>query len=336
MFEYELDDVLQQERDAKDAIITFITTDVNGRVKYKYPPKSAEARVKKEIHDEITKTFENFWNACIDSFEDYISRIDEPRFSSTHYASIDIDGDDSDVHSEEYSNFSIPFITSLDELKSAYKDVQIEYLTGSDNKDECDQLFKELVSKICTAEPKQRKIKYKPFHLDLLPKALNLQDENVCELLPYLLTAYIFNSQQSHFFHQQKNDTATDQDFVRRFFIIFSDCAIDATEAGKIRAMVKTVSNLFSLSGCERLIKRNYYIDDYKAQLYSVRMMPGTTGVSDFKYRYLLNDVFLQWRYILKKYSKKLENKNVIGTIDYQKSRELYNHYTDQKNSYIW
>ena len=64
--------------------------------------------------------------------------------------------------------------------------------------------------------------------------------------------------------------------------------------------------------------------------------MPGTTGVSDFKYRYLLNDVFLQWRYILKKYSKKLENKNVIGTIDYQKSRELYNHYTDQKNSYIW
>ena len=123
---------------------------------------------------------------------------------------------------------------------------------------------------------------------------------------------------------------------MRRFFIIFSDCAIDATEAGKIRAMVKTVSNLFSLSGCERLIKRNYYIDDYKAQLYSERLMPGTTGVSDFKYRYLLNDVFLQWRYILKKYSKKLENKNVIGTIDYQKSRELYNHYTDQKNSYIW
>ena len=70
--------LLKQEEAAKDAIVNFITSDVNGRVAYKQAARAEAAQNNKEEHDRILNKYSSFWKTCILSFEKYLSEIGEP------------------------------------------------------------------------------------------------------------------------------------------------------------------------------------------------------------------------------------------------------------------
>lgn len=366
-----MQELLEQEKIAKDAIINFITLDVNGRTTYKQVAKAGKAQRNKEEHDDILNIYAPFWKACISASEDYMSNIDKSRFTTTE---IELDDDDDEMSKSRYPDDNkndeyiygstdsepkedseenskkkptIQWETPLEYLDSAYQAIKDEFLVGSGYVRECDELYKELKEKIRMAQKAtwERKIKYKALHLELLEKSLNLQNPAICELLPYLITAYIFNSQQSHFFyHQEARDRANDDDKnIGRFWQLFSDCEIDAIDAGKIRAMTESVPKLFTLADCsdKYLIKAKSKSDessgttsncndDVRALLYEDRLLPQMKGSTYIRYRALLNDIFLTWCRILRQCSEKFNSSGLSIKINYQESIDLYNYYTGQ------
>lgn len=346
-----MQEIIKQEAVVGEAIINFITSDVNGRIAYKQATRAMKAHGDKEEHDDILNIYSPFWKACISSFEDYISYIDKPRFTTTRIE-LDDENDeisltDSDAEEVDEGAPEIQWETSLDDFEVAYQAIKDEFLVGSGYEKECAELYKELKEKIRMAQVAtwERKIKYKNLHLALLEKALNLQNPAICELLPYLITAYIFNSQQSHFFYQQeaRDSTNDDDKNIGRFWQIFSDCEIEAIDAGKIRKLAESVPKLFTLAGCNAkyLIKierkgdensdtSSRYNDDIRALFYEDRLLPQMRGVTYIRYRALLNDIFLTWCRILRKCSEEFNNSDLRDKINYQKSIDLYNYHTEQ------
>ena len=161
-----------------------------------------DSREDKEAHDEVIKAYKAFWKNCLGAFNKYISQINDSRFD---FSTIEVD--ESPAKSEQKSgSYKIEWeLSSLDALRKAYSSVRKEFLCDLKNGEieEFDKIFNDFVEKVEAVKHEPLRIKYKEFHLDLLPKCINLSDKNVCELLPYLLTAYTFNSQITHFFYQK-------------------------------------------------------------------------------------------------------------------------------------
>lgn len=187
-----------------------------------------------------------------------------------------------------------------------------------------------MMVKIEQAKIEHRGMKNKSAHLDLLPYALNLRNKNIQELLPYLLTAYTYNSQWSHLFNEQENDNIEDDFEMRRLKKIFTDCEIDPMETSKIWELIRSFSTLFTLHGkyLSRLIKR----EDDAATLYQEYLIRSyMKGVSYIKYRSILNKVFRAWCHAIYKSCEKCKVSELIETVNYQKSTKLYNFYTEQE-----
>lgn len=184
--------------------------------------------------------------------------------------------------------------------------------------------------KIEQAKKEHLHMKNKSTHLDLLPYALNLQDKNIQELLPYLLTAYTYNSQWNHLFNKQKNDNIADDFEMRRLKKIFNNCKIDPIETPKIGELIRSFSSLFALSGnhLSRLIKRE---DDAQAAYHEYLIHPYMKGVSYIKYSSILNRVFRAWCRAIYKSCEKCKVLELKDAVNYQKSTKLYNLYTEQE-----
>lgn len=343
--------LLKQEEAAKDAIVNFITSDVNGRVAYKQAARAEAAQNNKEEHDRILNKYSSFWKTCILSFEKYLSEIGEPYITIIE---IEEDDDDDDDGASENSytddrekDKSIPepaihWKTSLECFDTAYQTVRDEFLVGSGYEKECNELYRELMKKLRMVQETafERKIKYKDLHLELLEKALNLQDPNICELLPYLITAYIFNSQHSHFFYRyEARDHEHDDDInMGRFWRIFSDCEIEAIDAVKIRELVNSVAKLFIFDDRseKQLLKMTLDSDknsdtscksneNIRPVLFEEDLIPQMKGATYIKYDVLLNIIFLRWCSILRQYSEDFKKLNLSNQIDFEKSIDLYN-----------
>ena len=90
----------------------------------------------------------------------------------------------------------------ISELKKAYAEVENFYLYQTRQREECRKLFKQLLSTI-------DKVKNPPNTKELqilgrlnwiyIDKMLALEDEIICALLPFLLTAYVYNFRKNRF-----------------------------------------------------------------------------------------------------------------------------------------
>ena len=161
----------------------------------------------------------------------------------------------------------------------------------------------------------------------------------MCELLPYLLIAYTFNSQRSHFFNRQERDKVQDTYLgsPRRFFQIFSSDPIIPDEASKIRALTPGFAKNFSLRGYKNPLSNasKDELSDYRSADIAAYLLGGQKcfymkGVSDFKYLSLLNTSFERWCRILQDCNRKFGDSSFDLGIDYRKSLLLYNYYTNQ------
>lgn len=340
---YEIKGIKEQEKLCIKSISNFIKADVAGRAEYSQSKRLIEAREDKEAHDEVIEAYKAFWKNCLGAFDKYISKINNPRYD---YGTMEADKSSTKSKRKGKTHKLEWEFSSLDTLRNVYSSVQEEFLFGlkDEEKDEFDKIFNDFVEKVKAVKHKPRRIEYKDFCLDLLPKCINLSDKNVCELLPYLLTAYTFNSQTTHFFYRQKIDeeAARTGNIFRRFPLLFSEETI-STDVNKINELIGRFANNFTLSDCgkkgilwwkdERPDSEDgniYYNRDEKELLYEYRLQDYMEGVSYFKYRSLLNDAFMNWCKIVRDCSQNMTGMNLAGTIDYQKSLDLYNHHTRQ------
>lgn len=325
-----------QEEDAKLAISNFIKADINGRIHYKQQKRTFQAQEIRKSHFEILETYSEFWNTCISSFQEYISGLDDAQFIAQ------LDGQKINIDTLISDPASQTFETCIDDFMESYKEVETQFLIGSGHEKRCAELFRELCNEIGCAQKfwdkaERKKIKTKDFYIELIEKSLNLDDKNVCELLPYLITAYIFNCQQSHLFYQQ-NLLAYEDNNMQRFFQLFSEDDIDAINAPKIREMASSASDLFTLAKCKEkgFIKPEHSCNDEDRQsirdLFSLYLyQPNMSkGPSYIKYQSLLNSFFFTWCKIIRSASEEFDELGLKNMIDYQKSLDLYNHYTDQ------
>lgn len=325
-----------QEKNAKLAICNFIKADLNGRISYKQQKRSFQAQEIRKSHVEIVETYSEFWNTCIFSFKEYLSGLNDAQFVAQ------LDGKKISIDTLPSDPASKTFETCIDDFMKSYEDVETQFLIGSGHEKECAKLFDELCNEIGRAlkfwdKEERKKIETKDFYIELIEKSLNLDDKNVCELLPYLITAYIFNCQQSHLFYQQSLFANEDND-ARRFFQLFSEDEIDAILAPKIREMALSASDLFTLEKCKKkgFIKPEHGCNDEDRQsirdLFSLYLyQPNMSkGPSYIKYQSLLNNIFFTWCKIIRSASEEFVELGLKNMIDYQKSLDLYNHYTDQ------
>lgn len=341
---YDIENLKKQETSCIESISDFIKADVDGRTKYSQSKRLIDSQEEKEAHDEVIKAYKAFWKNCLGAFNKYISQINDSRFD---FSTIEVD--ESPAKSEQKSgSYKIEWeLSSLDVLRKAYSSVRKEFLCDLKNGEieEFDKIFNDFLKKIESVKHEPRRIKYKEFRLELLPKCINLSDKNVCELLPYLLTAYTFNSQITHFFYQQKENQqdSGDKDKLKRFPLLFSEGTMSTAEAFKIRELISRFANNFTLSACvEKGIigwedetpdaegGNTYYNRDETELLYEYRLQDYMKGFSYFKYRSLLNDAFMNWCRIVRDCAQNMTGMNLAGAINYQKSLDLYNHHTRQ------
>ena len=142
---------------------------------------------------------------------------------------------------------------------------------------------------------------------------------------------------------KEKREASRDKGELRRFSLLFSKDTMSTADAFKIRALISQFAKNFTLSDC---VEKNiigwedetpdaeggniYYNRDETELFYEYRLQGYMEGVSYFKYRSLLNDAFMNWCRIVRDCTQNMAGMNLAGTINYQKSLDLYNHHTRQ------
>ena len=304
----EVDELREQEAAAKQAIQSFIEADLNGRVSYLQEKRRLEAGDIKQDHDNAAAVYKSFWDDCEASFKSYLDMIDPSKYRL----------DDTKESS---------FVNPLDDLKEQYQSIKDQYyMSGLAKKwKECDKIFSTLVvrlKEIEDASSESLKFKSKDFHLDFLCKAVDLRDENVLELLPYLLTAYTYNSQRTHLFYNHPTKKG-DESTPRRLNYIFENVSVDSFEASRIRKLVRDVAALFVF---ETPVFKDFDKQDESGRykpLYSL-VDPQMKGSSYLTYGRVLDDFFREWCEIIDRHRGKLKTGS-RASVDYQKSLDLYN-----------
>ena len=156
------------------------------------------------------KLRDKFWPFVKDSFSSYFEGVDNfydgifihPKKRRVRY---------SKTKSGETKE-EIYFTTCIETLKKAFIEVDNTYLKYSRHREECNVLYSKLIAEIDAAifeTPKGTPHVLGTARLDYLDEMLDLQDEDVVRLLPFLLTAYIYNFRKNVFI--QRKSPAADE-----------------------------------------------------------------------------------------------------------------------------
>lgn len=223
------------ESSALNAIQTHLIKTLNSRLNYK---RKCDKEKNKYL-EANDKTFQPFWDEC---FQNYLVDIKNFCTETDELHSSETKGDSSSI--VDYG--SLFWQTPLDTLKQAYISVWESLLEDMKSKAKCDKLFYQLCEILemeikNSEQPPTLKMSKRGKIFDRVPQMLNLYDKNICSLLPYLMTAYIFHYPTCQFLYNKKP-------FLNQ---VFDDTDIDSTAAPKIRSRIKKFSYIFSLSGAK-------------------------------------------------------------------------------------
>ena len=203
------------------------------------------------------------------------------------------------------------------ELKNAYTEIESLYLYQSHQRGKCKQLFKQLLLTIDQANapppPEQLGILGR-LNWKYIEKMLVVEDDTICALLPFLLTAYVYNFRKNRFI--SRGSTVVEGAFNQE----------------KIETIKKSEMK-------KRLIRLSTY---FGFRDYGVRFDKYRNGPLEFpslRNEIILDLVFDTWCAIFSGYSDKkiLALENVQPRIDFKLSYELYLYYknTDLYKKYL-
>lgn len=317
-----IEELLCEESQAIEAIAANMKITFNAQLKYK-ALKSEFRAARKKSDGMSSQDFTAFWNECTNSFKEYIDNFNSDPDIQEIY---DVDPDDIeeddviDVENNSEVNDCVSWYDSIDQLKACYYQVEEDFLRKSPQHQNCNKLFSELCRKIEEAkkvEKPTRKIEFGRYDFDCLEKVINLQNQYIRELLPYLLTAYTFNFWRSRFFY--RGSKLLDQ--------VFNASDIEAIDAPKIRGRIDKFSKIFGLNlYIDGLISKS---DDDRPSL-DIPISVDMKETPHIRYRALLNGVFSQWCTIVTDWANKLEIDELAQNINIAKCEALYRYYTKQ------
>lgn len=316
--------LLADEQNAISAIVQYMIRGFNGNISYVHKKKSESA---KNEQPHITKKVSSFWKTCINEFNN--SRAS---FTDTSVITYTLDQDEDigqeDIEQEDIGQEDIGQVTwydNFDVLEGTYYRIKDTYGFEATEEEEFDRLFKDLYKKMRAAveritEPRKINIG-KRLNLAYLPQMLDLNNPNICKLLPYLLTSYVFNSVYTHSLYKKKD---TDSSLLE---LIFGKNNVTSTEAPKIRKRIEVFARIFSL-------------DKYRDKLIVLpagdRPSPYLRGLDidrqcGEKYLAVLNHVFQWWCEAVTNSAQENQIKEISPQICCNYSKELYDYYTMPK-----
>lgn len=316
-----IEELLCEEKQAITAIAENMGIIFNAHLDYK------SSKIRLQAAEKMRKTVSNqdfsaFWEKCISSFNCHIESLNnepvaqEIACDKNCYGADDFD----DIEGETFDKISnyVVWYDSVDQLKECYRQVEEEFLQRTTQRQECNKLFRKLCQQIEIArktERPKRKVNLGRQNFEWLAKVINLQDQRVRELLPYLLTAYTFNFWKCRFLYKEK----------KLLWQIFDATDINTMDAPKIRKRIHEFSKIFSLAlNIDELISSE---DDDRPSV----CMPISEEMKEtphIKYRFLLDIIFSEWCTIVTQQANELAIYELSHDIDIAKCNLLYYHYT--------
>lgn len=314
---------LARERDAINAIQKSLKILLNGGINYNGRPKENWSVMRQNYIDSL-KSYEIFWGNCLESFRVYVdglnveSKQDEDIFTNLQ---------------SQKKRKRIRWHDDIDDFKELYKHIENTYLSGSPYQKKRERLFDQLFFEIGEALREKRTIvgnlKFGNLRLEFLPQMISLDDPDIRALLPYLLTAYTFNSCDSKFFLPDK----------KLLQILLGKEKTSAIEAPKQRKRIENFSNIFSLKNLKNPKGDEPYLicsnrDDYpytEEEFNRIKTEIKRQNIAALKYRVILNGVFRKWCEIVIEAVKKSGTKDIENTVNLSQCTILYNFYTGQR-----
>lgn len=318
MYKSTKDVALSQEKRVLRTITSYMLCGFNARIGYKYQTSKKETEISELLP---TAKAIHFWNESQKCFEKYADRLtwESHRIVENTTANTFFSRDD-----------QIAWITPLDNFKLVFAEIEKCYLYGSPEHKEIKKKFHALCKDIRKIEA-DNTLQHKDFKMfprlsfTYIPQMLDLNNEEVLALLPYLLAAYVFNFRKEHLFFGET-------ELVK---LIFSESNISTSEAPKIRGRIKDLAKIFTLSGnMEDLVC--FQTDRPSPSLYPAdennhRLTKGKLGTQCVRFESVFRDAFKEWCEIIPKCAElagftKLEQNLDIATcqflLDYHISQE--------------
>lgn len=313
---------LARERNAINAIQKSLKILLNGGINYNGRPKENWSAMRRSYIDSL-KSYEIFWSDCMESFRIYVDGLnvelkqDEDIFTNSQ---------------PEKKRKRIHWHDDFDDFKELYRHIENTHLSGSPYQKKRERLFDQLFHEIGEALRKKRinvgNLKFGNLRLEILPQIISLDDPDIRALLPYLLTAYTFNSCDSKFFLPDK----------KLLPILLGKEETSAIEAPKQRKRIENFSNIFSLKNIKNPKGGEPYLicdnrDDYphtEEEFNQIKIEIKRRNIVALKYRVILNDVFFRWCRIIRDSARECGIENLWEAVDVSKSTALYNYYTEQ------
>lgn len=301
-----------------------------------YVSSKAKERQKKEM-PVISKEIRLFWKKCMEAFEEEVIHALYGRDFKLHTESmvkrekaplVQIVSKNPDTG---YSFWTAPMYSCM----VAFAEVMQESNITLVQKENIIRLFTELRTKLEKYEERnarQNELRGSILgstNFIYLPYLLNLQEESIRGLLPYLLTAYTFNYWNNRFFSGKTKlvpiicSTPLSKEYE----------LLDPSEAAKLRPNIKNLVKIFSLKDSKgKFVKfPDTKNDSCLAPLGSLFDGMEAKDIESpyIRYKKILDVVFDVWCKVVEECAPLAEIEGFPSNIDFKGCKELYFRYTN-------
>lgn len=266
----------------------------------------------------ISKAAPSFWESAVWRFLDFSDTL-TLRYTKPLLEWGSAADEEDDNRTEEPAGESEPEATSkviwkddIDTFEDAYWELADRYLWHVSGRREIDARFSKLLQELRTAKER----KWTPQNADepLIKRLdfsyivfiLNLRNKTVCALLPYLLTAYVFNYPTCALLYQNS-------DFLER---AFGPDKLSSSEAPKTREQIRRFAHIFSMESVrKRPIARNE-----STRPFTNFFQLENPGIN---HEAVLWEIFEAWCGIIQEEAKKNRLYRLKKNLDIEKSSQL-------------
>ena len=339
----------KKEQEALDAIFSYMRDGLNQRIAYVKGKERGVGIIP------ISPQIQAFWDMCIQIFKQDLSQFDVKLKDDPETKNEAEDGSEAEAETEDSLGTAtetgtegsskneiighVRWLDPMEEFEDVYYNLKAAYCISNDQSLKLDEQFNRLCKKL---ERKRNDIR-KPFHYSVLgeidftylPYMLNLQDEKICALLPYLLTAYTFNFWASRFFSRGKlipliscTESEVQEVMLQNFGSTGFD--IDSADVAKKRYALKDLARVFSLENCEKTLiippKTNNEDRPVPFPMLFETYEPKSSYVI---YNIVLDCVFELWSDTILECASLAEIGGFPSNIDFKSCEKLYFDYTD-------
>lgn len=272
----------------------------------------------------LSPEIKEFWDVSTSKFEKYISDISKRYARKVGYKKPETRGKRPSSSWDE---------DPIQDFKKAFIIVEDLYLINSGHHKSCKDLFEKLIAEIEAStvpeipqEPEKASVLGR-VHYRYIEKMLDISDDTICALLPFLLTAYTYNFRYNRFMNRGSEIVEG----------AFSDELVDTAIKARIKGNLKALATRFffpqegaKFPGSSSRLK---YIDAESMRptpMEYVAIEPRT--YPSLKFREVLDSVFAIWCYIFCLYIGDNDSeihKKVSEKVDIVLCTKLYLYYTD-------